>query len=183
LQWRSARVTGSYLAQATVLIRNRPHSTGANDSSNGYEVVVPLRLPSGAVLLINRGWIPASETTALRPDSVPAPPPGTVSVVARLRPSEEASAKSAPAGQAIRVNARQLATRLPSPLNQRVIDGFAVLRSETPATASTPAELEPPDPGIGINLAYAVQWWLFALSAYVLLAIAAIKEVRRRATA
>ncbi len=183
VQWRPVRVSGTYLPQDTVLIRNRPYSTGANDTSNGYEVIVPLQLSSGTVLLVNRGWIPASDTSASQPDSVPPPPAGTVTVVARLRPSERGSSKAAPSGQAIRINARQLASRLPVPLNQRVLNGFAVLSSETPPARSTPAALEPPDPGIGINLAYAVQWWLFAIAAYVLLAVAGIKEVRRRAAA
>ncbi len=180
VQWRSVQLTGSYQPAHTVLIRNRPYSSGGDDSSNGYEVVVPLQLSGGEVVLIDRGWIPASDTSAARPDVVPAAPPGTVTVVARLRPSEPRTDRPTPAGQALRINARQLAAGLPDELNQRVLNGFAVLVSEKPSAANTPARLDPPDPGLGINLAYAVQWWLFAVAAYAVLAWAGIKEVRRR---
>jgi cytochrome oxidase assembly protein ShyY1 len=183
-QWRPVSMRGHYLPASTVLIRNRPYSTGANDSQNGYEVVVPFTLDSDpVVVLVNRGWIPAG-SSASQPKTVPAPPAGTVQVVARLRPSEPASTRQAPPGQALRINAGQLAAqlRLPAPLDRRVLDGFAVLASETPRPpGATPSELEPPDPGLGINLAYAVQWVLFAGAAYVLLGVAAVKEIRRRA--
>jgi cytochrome oxidase assembly protein ShyY1 len=44
---------------------------------------------------------------------------------------------------------------------------------------AAPLPADPPDFGIGINLAYAFQWWAFAVTAYVLLGVAMIREVRR----
>src|SRR5258706_9066015 len=54
LQWRPVRVSGSYLNDRTVLLRNRPQ-----DGENGYDVVVPFVTGEGPVLYIDRGWIPA----------------------------------------------------------------------------------------------------------------------------
>ena len=81
-EWRPVRLVGSYLPDRTVLVRNRPL-----DAVYGYEVVVPYRPADGApALLVDRGWVPNGASGA-RPDAVPAPPAGTVTVVARLRPT------------------------------------------------------------------------------------------------
>jgi cytochrome oxidase assembly protein ShyY1 len=180
-EWRRVQLTGGYRPDATVLIRNRPHTTGANDVTNGYQVVVPFRTAEGRTVLVDRGWIPAGSSTASRPDSVPAPPSGEVEVVTRLRPAEPADRRSAPAGQANRIDPTRLAAGLPAGLRTGLLDGYASLTSENPPAAATPAADEPPDPGLGINLAYAVQWVVFAVLIYLLLAIAGVKEVRRRA--
>ena len=68
---------------------------------------------------------------------------------------------------------------MPDP--SRVVGAYGALVSEQPPTANPPAPALPPDFGIGINLAYAFQWWAFALTAYVLFGWALVREVRRRA--
>lgn len=187
LEWRQVTVTGEYLADDTILIRNRPHDsigqpgsvgTGSN-SENGYEVVVPLRTADGTVLFVDRGWIEAGASDASKPDSVPAAPTGEVTVVARLRPSEEASDKSAPAGQAVRVNIPAL-TEQTGLSGERVVGAFGALVGEDPPAADTPEAADEPDTGLGINLSYSVQWDSFAIIAYVLFGVAMVREVRRR---
>ncbi|MBT0772406.1 SURF1 family protein [Kineosporia sp. J2-2] len=186
-EWRQVTVTGEYLADDTVLIRNRPHDqigqagtvgTGGN-SQNGYEVVVPLRGADGTVLFVDRGWIPAGSSDASRPDSVPAPPTGQVTVVARLRPSEPASDRTAPAGQAARLNVAALTGQTGLDAAD-VVGAFGALVSEDPPAADTPEAAEEPDTGLGINLSYSVQWDSFAIIAYVLFGVAMVREVRRR---
>lgn len=172
LEWRPAAVTGSYLTEQQVLVRNRPYEEQA-----GYEVVVPLRAGDGTVILVDRGWIPAGRT-ALRPDAVPAAPSGPVRVVVRLRPSEPVQDRRAPPGQVQSIAVAQLARSLPDP--DRVIGAYGALVSESTPAADTPAPALPPDFGIGINLAYAVQWWAFALTAYLLFGWALVREARRR---
>ena len=109
-EWRPVQVRGTYLGAGTVVIRNRPNENG----EFGYEVVVPFRVDGGPVLLVDRGWIPNGASGA-RPDSVPAPPPGEVTVVARLRPSEPASTRQAPAGQAERIDVPRLTAAVGTP--------------------------------------------------------------------
>jgi cytochrome oxidase assembly protein ShyY1 len=187
LAWRQVRVTGSYLPDHTVLLRNRPQpgnggddGNGSQDSRNGYQVVVPLRSTDGQILFVDRGWIPAGESSAARPDSVPAPPGGDVQVVSRLRPSEPGSSRKAPAGQANRLNVASLGAALGGPDSDHVVGAYGVLVSESPAAGNTPLLTGRPDSGLGINLAYAVQWVGFAIAAYVLFGVAMVREVRRR---
>jgi cytochrome oxidase assembly protein ShyY1 len=173
-----------------VLLRNRPNSTQAasagpigtgGNSQNGYEVVVPLRTTDGAVLFVDRGWIPAGSKDALHPDSVPAVPTGQVTVVARLRPSEEATTRRAPAGQAIRLNVPALTRETGVGADGRVVGAFGALVSENPQVTDTPTPTDPPDSStLGINLSYFVQWEAFAVVAYVLFGVAMVREVRRR---
>ena len=177
VDWRPVTARGTYLTDRTVLLRNRPH-----DNQNGYDVVVPFRSESGPVLLVDRGWVPAGSTTAAEPDSLPAPPSGSVTVVTRLRPSEEASSRKAPPGQANRIAVRQLAERLDPADARQVVSAYGLLVSESPAPAQVLGRSEKPDPGlVGINLAYAFQWMAFAVTAYLLFGVAMVREVRRRA--
>jgi cytochrome oxidase assembly protein ShyY1 len=175
LEWRPVTVEGTYLSDRTVLLRNRPH-----ERENGYDVVVPLRTTEGPVLLVDRGWVPAGSTSAAEPDSLPPPPGGTVTVVARLRPSEEPTTRKAPAGQANRLAVRQLAGTLDPDDARQVVGGYGLLVSETPPPAQVLALSDRPDPGLGINFAYAVQWVAFAVAAYVLFGVALVREARRR---
>jgi cytochrome oxidase assembly protein ShyY1 len=171
LQWRPARVTGTYRAADTVLVRNRPL-----DGEGGYEVVVPLTTDDGTVLLVDRGWLPAG-ATGDRPDAVPEPPSGRVEVVVRLRPGEPGLRRTPPPGQALRIDIPQIGGRL----GGRVVGGaYGVLATESPAPARAPVALPRPDAGIDINLPYALQWYAFAIVAFVLLGVGAVREVHRR---
>jgi cytochrome oxidase assembly protein ShyY1 len=171
-EWRPVRVVGTYLPEATVLARNRPLQ-----KTYGYEVLVPLRpADGGPVLFVDRGWIPNGASGA-QPDAVPAPPAGTVTVVARLRPTEPPDDREAPAGQVPRIDVPRIASALGAPA---VTQAYGVLVSETPAPATVPAALRAPDGDLGSNLAYAVQWWSGALVVHVLLLVYARKEAVRR---
>jgi cytochrome oxidase assembly protein ShyY1 len=162
--YRAVRVSGTYDAQGMRLVRNRPHRGDAADASFGYEIVVPLVLPDGSALLVDRGWIPSGTSGNApggQPDVVPGVPGGTVTVVARLRASEPARSQGLPAGQVGSLSVPQLARST----GHRTFQAYGALVSESPSLADAPA---PPDPvrvdgGEGINASYAVQWAVFAL--------------------
>jgi cytochrome oxidase assembly protein ShyY1 len=170
LEWHQTNATGSYLADRTVLIRNRPLN-----GVSGYEVLVPLRTASGALLLVDRGWLPSGRTSA-RPDVVPPPPPGPVEVIARLRPGEPPSDQTAPPGQAVRINIPAIAADLGAPTYQ----AYGVLAQETPVPVTAPQPPARPSLDLGNNLAYALQWWVFALGGFVLLGYVAFREATNR---
>jgi cytochrome oxidase assembly protein ShyY1 len=172
IEWRPVRLHGTYLADRTALVRNRPL-----DGTYGYEVVVPFRPDAGPLLLVDRGWIPNGESGA-RPDAVPAPPPGEVTVVARLRPTEPPLDRTPPPGQELRIDVPRITAALGQPAVTRA---YGVLASEDPAPASAPTPLERPDGDLGPHLAYAVQWWLGSVVVFVLLVVYASKEAARRA--
>jgi cytochrome oxidase assembly protein ShyY1 len=168
------RLRGRYLAEATILVRNRPL-----DGAPGYRVLVPLRLEPDAgldaasaaqVVLVDRGWLPIG-ATGQGPDDVPAPPEGVVEVVARLRPPEPADARGAPQGQTQRINPAALAEDVAARSQVgsgeigpgAVITGaYAMMASEAPPAASTPRALPRPEIDEGPHLSYALQWVVFA---------------------
>ncbi|MGH6931192.1 MAG: SURF1 family protein [Dongiaceae bacterium] len=53
LDYRHASATGEFLHDRELLLAARTMAGAV-----GYQVVTPLRLPNGGVLLINRGWVP-----------------------------------------------------------------------------------------------------------------------------
>lgn len=183
--WHPVVATGSYVTAGTLLVRNRPL-----DSQAGFEVLVPLRLDDGSLLLVDRGWVPARDTAASAAE-VPPPPSGTVRVVARVRPFEPSSGRTPPAGQLMRIEADGARTALTDlgllepggPLEPGgllgpggLLAGYAVLASEEPSPSAAPVLLPPPDVSLGVNLAYAYQWWLFAFALYAILAVALYRE-------
>lgn len=157
-QWTPVDLTGTYLGAGTVLLRNRPL-----DGEPGYRVLVPLRTTSG-VLYVDRGWVPIGQTGA-RPDAVPAPPAGQIHVVARVRPAEVASRKSAPQGQAQSVTPSEFqddlrrTTSTTAPVYTGV---YAVLAREDPPAATQMPLFAEPELDEGPHLSYAIQWCIFA---------------------
>jgi cytochrome oxidase assembly protein ShyY1 len=166
MQWRPVRVTGTYDVAATTLVRNRARDIGDTGPTFGYEVLVPLRLDDGSALLVDRGWVPngtSGSHPGQEPDSVPAPPPGRVEVLARLRPGEPVKHGDVPAGQVASIDLGQVARAT----GERLYPAYGVLAKETPSAADAPALLGRPelDGGEGVNVSYAVQWVVFALLA------------------
>lgn len=163
-RYRAVTVRGTYDVDSTRLVRNRPHRGDAADATFGYEVVVPLVLPDGSVFLVDRGWVPngrSGSTPGGRPDVVPAPPAGTVTVVARLRASEPRRGHGLPSGQVGSVSVPQIAEELGRPTYR----AYGAATSESPAAPDPIARLDPvrTEGGEGINASYAVQWVIFAL--------------------
>lgn len=77
--WRYRPVTasGTFDAAHQILLDNRVVS-----GRPGYEVVTPLKLADGRVVLVNRGWIQGGATRDVLPTAVP--PPAAVTVEGRV---------------------------------------------------------------------------------------------------
>jgi cytochrome oxidase assembly protein ShyY1 len=170
LKWAPVTVQGTYLVDEQLLVRNRPYA-----GRPGFEVLTPLLLDDGTVFIVDRGWVPHGGSQDL-PDSVPAPPPGEVTVIAHLKASEPAIAgRTAPAGQMPTIQLDEV-DRL---LSQPVYTGaYGLLASESPAAESRPAPAPKPEPDEGPHLSYAVQWIVFALFGFGGLAYALRQEYR-----
>ncbi|HSF26576.1 MAG TPA: SURF1 family protein [Actinomycetes bacterium] len=153
-EWRRVTASGEYDVTRQLLVRQRPLN-----GANGYHVLTPLVLADGSALIIDRGWVPAGASATTSP-AVPAPPDGQVTVTARLRPSETGPLQQAglPPGQIRRIAVAEIAADLPYP----VADGYAELVGQTPAPAQELSSLPLEQKSTALNLAYAVQWWLFA---------------------
>jgi len=169
-EWTPVSVTGTYSADNLLLVRNRP-----NNSVYGYEVVVPLEVPGGAVL-VDRGWIPNADTAADKPP-VPATPTGTVTVTGWLRPGEPSLHRDMPTGQLASINLAEAGQQT----GARLYGAYLIVRSEHSASGQHIARATPlvaPDTDEGPHLAYALQWWLFAATGFVLVGVGARREAQ-----
>jgi cytochrome oxidase assembly protein ShyY1 len=171
-EWRRVEASGRYDEAHQVLVRNRPM-----EGSTGYYVLTPLVASEGTALLVNRGWVPIGATARTLPE-VPAAPTGQVTVIARLRVSEPSDHKGAPlSGQVRRIDVPAIAATMP----YDVYGGYGELVEQRPAPATSPTVLPEPDPGLGPHLAYAFQWWVFALIALGGVVVLARREARESA--
>ena len=157
--WRRGTATGHYDPADQRLVRNR-----TDQGRPGFHVVIPLVTESGTAVLVNRGWIPAGETARDSPVP-PAAPIGTVTVTGRLRASQHGSTGGAgmPPGQIVKINLDQLSGELGVPL----YGGYLELIDERPTAVPAPVPPEVPALSSGPHLAYAVQWFLFAIGVVV----------------
>lgn len=182
-QWRPAAATGRYIGDP-VLLRNRPVS-----GTPALHVLHPFLVEAGelrgAVLVVDRGWVPSGEQDA--GPAVPRPPAGTVEVVVRLRPQEPSSGRDAPPGQVQEIVVADVRTASGAP-PEWADDGAALqlyggLVSEDGRPASGLGRLPAPQTDLGTNLSYAFQWWVFALGALAAPVVLRRKEQRDAADA
>ena len=170
LKWTPVTMTGTYLVDEQILVRNRPYG-----GQPGFEVLTPLLLADGSVFIVDRGWVAPGAEQDL-PDEVPAPPSGEVTVVAHLKAGEPSLAgRTAPAGQIPTIQLHEIDTLISQPL---YTEAYGLLASESPAAAVRPAAAPKPEPDEGPHLSYAVQWIVFALFGFGGLAYALRQEYR-----
>lgn len=160
---------GRFVAERTVLLDNK-----LRRGRPGYEVVTPLALAGSEWhVLVNRGWIAAPASRQTLPDV--RTPSGELTLVgiALERLPHALQPGAAPTGT-VRQNldigafAAETGLRLqPLVLEQHSDSGDGLAR-----------EWPRPDLGIERHESYALQWYLFAGLALVLLAVLSIRRVR-----
>jgi cytochrome oxidase assembly protein ShyY1 len=173
-QWRRVTVTGTYLTDDELLVRNRPTSAGP-----GFEVLTPLRLADGSVFIVDRGWVPTGEEHDA-PDAVPAPPAGEVTVIARLKPSEpRLDARTGTGDQLATIELPAVKARIGGSV---YTGAYGVLDSQSPSPAEslTPVLMTEPTQDEGLHWSYMIQWIIFALIAFFGLGYAVRQEYRLR---
>lgn len=168
--WTPVRMTGTYLDADTLIVRNRP-----NDGAPGYEVLVPFRTTDGTVVIVDRGWLPIGDDSAGRPDNIPAPPRGTVTVTSRLKIGEPAVKRTAPTGQVASIELPRIADMLGYPI---ATGAFGILADEDPAPATVPQALQRPSVDEGNHLSYSLQWFAFGVLSFIGLGYAARQQAR-----
>lgn len=171
-EWTRVTATGEYLPEEQLLVRNRPL-----EGTYGYEVLVPLRLEGGELVVIDRGWVRNSPKGADVTPDVPAPPQGTVSITGWVLQGEPDLGRDLPAGQVASIHLPEVSDRVGAP----VLGGYVSLQSEDPSV-DRPAPLEVPDTGTGPHLAYAIQWWLVGPAVFIFYVMALRREAGTGAT-
>lgn len=171
--WRRVTMTGTYSPDEQLWVRNRPQNV-----VYGYEVLVPLRLPDGSTILVDRGWVRNAERADILP-AVPPAPTGPVQVTGWLRPGEVAVNSDLPARQLGSIDLRQAGRELGAPVRPAyvVLESEALAESDGSGSApARPTPLLPPDTDTGPHFAYALQWWLAAPLGFVLVGVYARRE-------
>lgn len=172
---RVVRVRGTWLDGQTVYLDNRPMR-----GMTGFIVCTPLRLvDSGAVILVQRGWIQRNfmDRHELAPVQTP---PGTVEVEGRLAATPSRiyafdSKESGPIRQNLDLAAFRGETRLP------LMDPTLVQTGA--ASEGLLREWPPFDAGVDKHYGYAAQWFGLAALIAILYVWFQFIQPRRRAAA
>jgi cytochrome oxidase assembly protein ShyY1 len=168
-EWRPVTVSGQYLPEQSVIVRNRPLS-----GRPGFLQLVPLQMSNGQILIVERGWLGAGEPLTV-PESNPLPDQAQRDLVVRLRLSEQDLRRGEVEGQLASIHIASLADELGPNL---ITEYYGRLVIETPAMAENPRPMPKPSLNEGNHLSYALQWILFGLMAFAAL-IWAIRNERR----
>lgn len=169
---RRVRAEGTWLADGQVVVPDRPRPGGGR---SGSWVVTPLQTDEG-VLPVVRGWARGE---------VPTPPAGRVEVSGLLQASEAEPAAAPvagtlPPGQVPYVATVTLLAELPYEAAE-LYDGYLVA-ADVPAdlVAVTPREGSGEGVGRWRNLAYGLQWWVFAGAAVLFWALVLRRAAQER---
>lgn len=150
-------LSGRYLQERNWLLDNRHR-----DGQVGYEVVTPFELEDGAVVLVNRGWVPAGARRAERPD--PEAPEGAVTLFAEwIEPSDHPllDGQNTEEGWPKVILAIEPEAMEPQ-LGQPLMERYARLEAGSRGALATAW----PDTEVSAakHTAYAVQWFAMALA-------------------
>jgi len=171
-EWRPVSLSGHYLADEQLLVRNRVFN-----GNPGFEVLVPFQLDDGRVFVVDRGWLSIGSKQDT-PDHVPPPPAGAATVMVRLQQSEPVlPGRTAPHGQIPEINAARVAV-LAGMTGSTYTGAYGLLASENPQPAERPAAAQEPVIDEGPHLSYAIQWIVFAALAFFGLVWAYRREKR-----
>jgi len=159
LEWRQVVLRGAYVTEQEVLVRTRPRG-----GQVGFEILTPFRLDDQRVIAVNRGWVPTGSASD-SPDVIPAPPGGIIELVGRIRPPEPAlPGRGAPEGQLPSIDLAAYSERVDGEL----VTAFYLERvQETPPPVLNPVPAIRPVPDEGPHLSYTLQWFVFAIMAFV----------------
>jgi surfeit locus 1 family protein len=161
LRYRRIFAIGEYLAPRQILIDNRVHEGRA-----GYQVVTPMAVDDGGVVLVNRGWIPQGASRSVLPIAVP--PAGRVAVQGRLAVPAAGYFElrtEAPAGPVWQnLDPGRFAAATGIEVLPVVVEATAAPVPDDGLVRDWPA----PDFGIEQHRIYMVQWYAFALLAGIL---------------
>lgn len=165
---RRVLASGTYLSDQIVLF-NRSQDGRAVDN-----VITPLVLDDGRILLVNRGSIGVEVTP-------PTPPAVGVEILGRLRASEQrqrgglTDAADGPISQVRRVEIALLDPQFDGDL----VPMFVELIASEPAVAETdPIPLSTPVLSEGNHLSYAFQWFIFSACVLIGWVLAVRRSVR-----
>lgn len=170
-EWRTVDVVGKWIPEKQVLVRKQSY-----ESNLGFWVVTPFKSTSGLVVLVNRGWVPASGSAKESP-AVSSPPSGLTEILGRIRIAAsrtEPEPTDLPSGQVDRIVPSEVLAG-----DEYVSNAYLELTQSIPESRG--ADLQPilaPEISEGPHRSYAIQWVLFAILTLVGWGILVRKELQ-----
>mgnify|MGYP002624110708 CR=1 FL=1 len=184
---RRVTAEGGFDAARQLLVADRtPDSDRAGGRfarGQGYWLLTPLRLADGTMIPVVRGWVATPQ------DPATAVPEGTVTVTGRLMPPEPTDSVQRtgrlPEGQVATVSTAELINIW---TGERLRNGYVIATEQVAGSAPAPklVAVSPPTQERAFNwrnLAYALQWWIFAGFAVFMWYRLVREAVRERARA
>ena len=138
----------------------RPHML---DEAPGVDLVTPLKLADGAVVLVDRGWVASDDAFHVDPRAYREPESADIVGLAFAAPRTRGD-----------VDPVKLKDSLPYPLLPFVVQQ---LPESAEAPAGAPRRLPPPELTNGPHLSYVIQWFSFAL----IILVGSVALFRRKA--
>jgi surfeit locus 1 family protein len=167
-RFQRVEVSGTFDAAHQFLLDNRTHAGQA-----GYEVLTPLVLDDARVLLVDRGWVPFTGFRDHLPD-VHLQASGVVTITGRVdglpAPGLALGRMPPPAGtQWPKVTSYPDMPQLAAVLGHALPDRIVLL--DPTARFGYVRDWQPPGLPPARHLAYAIQWWGFALTLIIIWAV------------
>lgn len=144
-------ITGRFVPAKQVTVKFM-----VRNGAPGVDVVTPLLLSDGTVVLVDRGWMP-SDNDDRQPTDIPPPPGGSVTIEGWWRPDSGAApyAITPTGGQVRAISSRGLRAHVGYPVRPGYVN------QQAPITKALSPEPKPPLRS-ALNFFYALQWWFFA---------------------
>jgi cytochrome oxidase assembly protein ShyY1 len=159
--YRRVVVEGTYRVDDDVLVANR-----TSGGSPGYWVLTPVDLGEGVGVLVNRGWIPLRlGDDPVDRAALAAPAAGRVRVVGLVSPTQERGSPGPVdpvTGRIERLARVDVAAVDAQVAGLELVPAWVLLEAQEPPAGAWPAPADPPEPGEGPHLSYALQWAFFA---------------------
>lgn len=161
LDYRQVRLRGVFDNERSVLLRNRSY-----EGITGYHLLTPLRLANGEALLVDRGWIPLTESSQAARRAFDQA--GEVEIIGVARRSEAGlagpvdpplTAERPRLDAWFRVNLERIAEQTGYPL----LPVFVEVQPGPVEGRNPPIPALTGDLGPGSHLSYAIQWFSFAI--------------------
>lgn len=175
-EWTRVEMQGRFLVDEEVLLRNRPV-----DGQSAYHALTPFRLDSGLTVMVNRGWAPPVEGTAV-PD-VPAATSTPTTVTGFIRMSEAPPATQ-PMTEDGRLQVYGMSTSMVGEtVGLDLASDYVQLDSSSVEVADPSGDmksLDLPNLDSGPYLSYGLQWIAFGVMVPLGLAYFVWAEIRER---
>ncbi len=170
LRFRTVTATGEFDPRRQILVDNKVHAGRV-----GYDVVAPLRMADGRVVLVARGWVAQGGSRDVLPDAPPPSGPVTVSGRLTIPPSGYVELKAEATPGTVWQNL--------DPERYAAATGLSVLPAVIEQTSAADDGLvrdwPAPDLGIEKHRMYMLQWYAFAALAVALWLLLNLRRSRR----